>query len=291
MSQQSSSKQDSPSSTSWIAPVVVLVMIAAAAWYLLKPAPPAPVAVAPVTTAPAVVETKAAEPADKLTPPPAGDDKLAEAADDAGVDVGAETEVAAAAALPPLDQSDEVVRTAFFALKWQPGLSSLFLNEEMIRRFVVQVDNIAQGRLIAEQALFKGLSKDFAAKSKGQGYQLDKANYQRYQPYLNLLESVPPEQVAALYKQFYPLLQAAYLELGYPDQQFDDRLQQAIKVLLSAPEISDEPDLTLPSVHYAFADAEIEQLGLAQKQMIRLGQANQQRLKLLLVQYQAVLKR
>lgn len=290
MSQQSSSKQDSSSSTSWIAPVVVLVMIAAAAWYLLKPAPPAPMAVAPVTTAPAVVETKAAEPADKLTPPPAGDDKLAEAADDAGVDVGAETEVAAAA-LPPLDQSDEVVRTAFFALKWQPGLSSLFLNEEMIRRFVVQVDNIAQGRLIAEQALFKGLSKDFAAKSKGQGYQLDKANYQRYQPYLNLLESVPPEQVAALYKQFYPLLQAAYLELGYPDQQFDDRLQHAIKVLLSAPEISDEPDLTLPSVHYAFADAEIEQLGLAQKQMIRLGQANQQRLKLLLVQYQAVLKR
>ena len=81
-----------------------------------------------------------------------------------------------------------------------------------------------------------------------------------------------------MYKQFYPLLQAAYLELGYPDQQFDDRLQQAIKVLLNAPEISDEPDLTLPSVHYAFADAELEQLGMAQKQMLRLGQANQQRL-------------
>ena len=285
------SKQASPSSNGWIAPVSVLVIIAAAAWYLLKPAPPAPVPVAPATTAPVAVETKTAEPADKLIPAPSGDDKLAEAADDAGVDVGAETEVAAAEALPPLDQSDEVVRAAFFGLNWKPGLSSLFLNEEMIRRFVVQVDNIAQGRLIAEQSLFKGLSKDFAAKAKGQGYQLDKANYQRYQPYLDLLESVPPQQVAALYKQFYPLLQAAYLELGYPEQQFDDRLQQAIKVLLNAPEITDEPDLMLPSVHYAFADAEIEQLGLAQKQMVRLGQANQQRLKVLLVQYQAVLKR
>jgi tetratricopeptide (TPR) repeat protein len=291
MSKQAPSTQASPGSTGWIAPVVVLVGIAAAAWYLLKPAPPAPVVVAPVTTAPAPVENKPAEPADKLTPAPTGDDKLAEAADDAGVDVGAETEVAAATPLPSLDQSDEVVRAAFFGLKWQPGLSSLFLNEEMIRRFVVQVDNIAQGRLIAEQALFKGLSKDFAAKTKGQGYQLDKSNYLRYQPYLDLLESVPPQQVAALYKQFYPLLQAAYQELGYPEQQFDDRLQQAIKVLLSAPEISDEPDLTLSSVHYSFADAELEQLGLAQKQMIRLGQANQQRLKLLLVQYQAVLKR
>lgn len=275
----------------WIAPVVVLIIIAAAAWYLLKPAPPAPVAVVPVSAAPAPVENKMTEPADKLTSQPAGADKLADAADDAGVDVGAETEVAAAVQLPALDQSDEIVRSAFFGLKWKPGLSSLFLSEEMIRRFVVQVDNIAQGRLIAEQALFKGLSKDFAAKSKGQGYQLDKSNYLRYQPYLDLLESVPPEQVAALYKQFYPLLQAAYLELGYPDQQFDERVQQAIKVLLSSSEISDEPDLTLPSVHYAFADSETEQLGLAQKQMVRLGQANQQRLKLLLVQYQAVLKR
>lgn len=285
------SKQASSSPSGWIAPLIVLVIIAAAAWYLLKPTPPASTPIEPGPTAPVAVETKTVEPADKLIPPPTGDDKLAEAADDAGVDVGAETEVAAAAPLPPLDQSDDMVRTAFFGLNWKPGLSALFLNEEMIRRFVVQVDNIAQGRLIAEQSLFKGLSKDFAAKPKGQGYQLDKANYQRYQPYLDLLESVPPQQVAALYKQFYPLLQAAFLELGYPDQQFDDRLQQAIKVLLSAPEITDEPDLTLSSVHYSFADAETEQLGLAQKQMVRLGLANQQRLKLLLVQYQAVLKR
>lgn len=285
------SKQASPSSGGWIAPVIVLVIIAAAAWYLLKPTPSAPVPVAPAVSTPEPVPSPVAEPADKLVPAPTGDDQLAEAADDAGVDIGTETEVVAAQTLPALDQSDDMVRTAFFALKWKPGLSSLFLSEEMIRRFVVQVDNIAQGRLIAEQALFKGLSQDFVAKTKGQSYQLDKANYQRYVAYLDLLESVPPQQVAALYKQFYPLLQAAYLELGYPDQQFEDRLQQAIQVLLNAPEITDEPMLTLPSVHYAFADPELEQLGLAHKQMVRLGQANQQRLKLLLVQYQAALKR
>lgn len=285
------SNQAQPRSTAWIAPVVVLVCIAGAAWYLLKPVPQ-PAVTAPVSPPPvATPVVKAPEPVDKLTTVPTGEDQLAAQADDAGSDVGAETEVAPQPQLPPLDQSDEVVRTAFFGLKWQPGLAALFLNEEMIRRFVVQVDNIAQGRLIAEQALFKGLTKDFVAKAKGQGYQLDKANYARYQPYLVLLESVPPEQVGALYKKFYPLLQAAYLELGYPDQQFDDRVQQAISVLLSAPEVSDEPALTLPSVHYAFAEPEIEQLGLAHKQMVRLGQANQQRLKHLLVQYQAVLKR
>jgi hypothetical protein len=89
----------------------------------------------------------------------------------------------------------------------------------------------------------------------------------------------------------YPLLQAAYQELGYGDAQFDGRLQQAISLLLAAPEVADEPVLTLPSVHYAFADAELEKLGQAQKQLVRLGQDNAKRLKQLLVTYQPLLKR
>ncbi len=93
----------------------------------------------------------------------------------------------------------------------------------------------------------------------------------------------------ALFNKLYPLLQAAYLEPGYPDKQFRDRLQQAIAVLVAAPEIADGPLLVLDSVQYDFADSEVEQLPLAHKQMIRLGQKNQQRLKLLLSAYQPLL--
>lgn len=276
-----------------VLPLVVLLILAVAAWYLLKPAPqPLPVAVSEQT--PAAVPVPApvtAEPKDVLTQSPPAQDQLADQAADEGTDVGAETAVAEQPGLPALDQSDALVRSELLALKWKPGLSALFITEEMVRRFVVQVDNIAQGRLIGEQALFKSLNNDFVARPEGDAYRLDKKNYLRYRPYLDLLSSVPPEQVAALYQKFYPLLQAAYQELGYGDAQFDDRLQQAIKVLLQAPEVTDEPLLRLPSVHYAFAQPELEQLGLAQKQMVRLGQDNSLRFKQLLVQYQPLLKR
>lgn len=275
-------------------PLVVLAALGAAAWYLLRPAPAALPAVA-VSEQPApapVVSTPAPAPADVLTATPPATDPVAEqAADEGTTDVGAETEVATKPGLPALDQSDELVRSELLALKWQPGLASLFVTEEMVRRFVVQIDNIAQGRLLGDQAFFKGLSQDFVARNEQQGYRLDKKNYQRYLPYLNLLESVPPADVAALYQKLYPLLQAAYQELGYGDAQFDDRLQQAISLLLAAPEVADEPVLTLPSVHYAFADAELEKLGQAQKQLVRLGQDNAKRLKQLLVTYQPLLKR
>lgn len=275
-------------------PLVVLAALAVAAWYLLRPTPAALPAVAvSAQPAPAPVEPAATPaPADVLTATPPVTDPVAEqAADEGTTDVGAETEVATKPGLPALDQSDELVRSELLALKWQPGLASLFVTEEMVRRFVVQVDNIAQGRLLGDQAFFKGLSQDFVARNEQQGYRLDKKNYQRYQPYLELLGSVPPSEVAALYQKLYPLLQAAYQELGYGDAQFDDRLQQAISLLLAAPEVADEPVLTLPSVHYAFADAELEKLGQAQKQLVRLGQANAKRLKQLLVVYQPLLKR
>ncbi len=277
--------------STWIGPVVAVVILAAGAWYFLKPAA-TPVVVAEKTPAAPVVAAPATEPGDVLSAQQEPNDEISAQAADAGADttlLPAEQEVASKEPLPALDASDAVVQQKLLALPWKAGLSSLFVDEEMIRRFVVQVDNIAQGRMVPEQALFKGLSQDFKALKNGQQYQLEIANYQRYQRYLDLLESAPKEEVVALFNQLYPLLQQAYLELGYPEAQFRDRVQQAIRLLLAAPEIADQPRLSLESVQYTFADKEIEQLSMAHKQMVRLGLKNQQRLKLLLATYQPLL--
>ncbi|MBU2280845.1 MAG: DUF3014 domain-containing protein [Gammaproteobacteria bacterium] len=279
------------STSNWIGPVVAVILLAAGAWYLLKPEPAPIVVVEKTPTLPAVTQPEP-EPVDVLSAQQEPEDEISAQAADAGTDttvLPAEQEVVATEPLPTLDESDVYVQQKLLALPWKAGLASLFVNEEMIRRFVVQVDNIAQGRIVPEQALFKGLAQDFKAQKNDQQYQLEIANYQRYQRYLDLLESAPKAEVVALFNRLYPLLQQAYLELGYPDAQFRDRVQQAIRLLLSAPEIADEPRLALESVQYTFADPEIEQLSMAHKQMVRLGLKNQQRLKLLLAAYQPLL--
>lgn len=282
---------DSSSIRSIVLPVIALVAVGVCAWYILgRDEPPAPAVVEPVVTAPVVVAPQ--EPADVLTAnQEPGHDELAAQAADAGTDLAEETTVTPTEPLPALDASDEFVKNKLLALKWKPGLAALFVNEEMIRRFVVQVDNIAQGRIVLEQNLFRGLKTDFKVIAAGENYQLDPKNYSRYEPYLALLESVPASEVGQVYRELYPLLQAAYAELGYGDVQFHDTLQKAFKVLIDAPEVSDSPTLTLNSVYYSFANAETEQLNLAQKQMIRLGQKNELRFKRLLVQYQQQLTR
>lgn len=191
-------------------------------------------------------------------------------------------------AIPALDDSDTEVRQRLLALDWRPGLASLFVTEDMLRSFAVHVDNIAQGQLAAGSALLQPLEQKFTVED-GAKLQLDEASFKRYEPYIQLLESVKPAQLVALFNRYEPLLQQAYAELGYPDQLFKNKLIEAIDELLATPEVNYPLALERPAVVYVFADPAIEQLPAAQKQMIRLGPDNQRKIRALLQQYRALL--
>lgn len=191
--------------------------------------------------------------------------------------------------IPPLDDSDAEVRQRLLALDWRPGLASLFVTDEMLRSFAVQVDNIAQGQLAVEHALLQPLEQKFTVADQ-QKMQLDETSFKRYEPYIQLLESVEPAQLVQLFNRYEPLLQQAYAELGYPDQLFRNKVIAAIDELLATPEVAYPLELERPAVVYTFADPAIEQLPAAQKQMIRLGPDNQQRVRALLQQYRRLLQ-
>lgn len=192
--------------------------------------------------------------------------------------------------LPALDESDTELAEALLALNWKAGLAALFNREEMIRNLVVTVDNIAQGQLVAGHPVLAKPADGYRVQPVAEGRYLTAAdNSSRYEPYLQLLESVPPRQVLALKRRYQPLLDQAFAELGYPDLTFDQRLRQAIAVLLSTPQVPAGAELSRPSVMYTYADPKLEQLPEAQKQVLRLSAEQQQRFKALLTTYQQAL--
>lgn len=194
--------------------------------------------------------------------------------------------------LPKLNDSDIEVAKDLLALNWRAGLAGLFNREEMLRHFVVTVDNLAQGQLVAGQPVLKAPASGYQVEKLSEDrFRASPSNAQRYEPYIQLLESVPEQHMIALKKRYQPLLEEAFSELGYPDITFDQRLEQAIAVLLATPEMSEGAELTQPSVMYIYADADLEALPEAQKQLLRLSTAQQQRLKALLKRYQQALQR
>ena len=87
---------------------------------------------------------------------------------------------------------------------------------------------------------------------------LGAANFARYAPWIELVDSLDADATAALYRRLYPQFQAAYENLGNPDSYFNDRVIEVIDHLLSAPEAPATIALVQPNVLYEFADPALE---------------------------------
>jgi len=181
--------------------------------------------------------------------------------------------------LPPLDESDAAMRDELAGLFTQKSSEEYFELKEIVRRFVVTVDNLPRKKVPMRYRLFKPVLGTFIATGKGEDFLTSPDNSPRYKTYVWLAEAVDTRKLVAVYVRFYPLFQQEYQDLGYPKGYFNDRLVEAIDDLLAAPDIPGRIKLVRPNVLYQFADPELEGLSAGQKIMIRMGSENAARIK------------
>ncbi len=183
--------------------------------------------------------------------------------------------------LPNLDESDHWLQEKLQAMTWRKELLKLIIDEDMIRRFVVFTDNFAQGQLAYEhsplvrpQTNFTALEIDKLTPKGDQIWLWDETVTRRFSLYVDLLRSFDSESLVNWYDELKPLIDQAYAELGYPDDNFTQVLQRAITRVLDM-EIPKQPiELIRPSVMYRYKDAELENLTDADKLLLRIGKEN-----------------
>ncbi|MEH6650450.1 MAG: DUF3014 domain-containing protein [Motiliproteus sp.] len=194
-----------------------------------------------------------------------------------------------AVSLPGLNESDSLFRSALLGLAVDSLLAEWLVDEELIRKLVVTIDNMADGKIPRKHGLLMPMSDKFRVSKKGLEQWLDGYNHSRYNTYVELLTAVDAQQWADLYQNYYPLMQQAYAELGYPRKAFHDRVLLATERLLNSPVLAKPLALEQPSVMYTFADPELQDLSAVDKQMLRLGAINARQLKQVLTVLQAKL--
>ncbi|MGZ5439852.1 MAG: DUF3014 domain-containing protein, partial [Candidatus Aminicenantales bacterium] len=135
----------------------------------------------------------------------------------------------------PLAASDETVRQFAAAMSVNPEFAKWILTKDLIRTFVVSVDNVANGLSPKTHIDFFSPEGGFrVSRSKG-GTLVDPATYTRYAPAVGVIQSIDATAAVRLYRAVEPLLQDAYNELGYPGVDFDDTLVRAMSELLETP--------------------------------------------------------
>ncbi len=201
-----------------------------------------------------------------------------------------ETEKPDLVPLPALDQSDEYFKLEISGI-FGDSIETMLARSRMIERVVATIDNLPRSHVAERIRPVGKLDSQFLADGQdGSGeYSIDAANYQRYDMLVAMLAGADVQAVADLYRRYYPLFQDAYVELGYPDGYFNDRLVEVIDHLLETPEISDPIELVRPHVLYEYSDVELESLSSGQKLLLRMGSEHAGRLKDILRELRALI--
>ncbi len=176
--------------------------------------------------------------------------------------------------VPPLDESDPVVRELVRRLSSHPSVAAWLTTDGLIRNFVVVTANIASGgrperhlRRLAPQAAFltRGVEGDLT---------IDPRSYQRYDGYARAIAAMDARGAARLYATLKPRIDEAYRELGEGSGEFDAVLERAMSELLRVPVVQDPVRLTPKPMTYAYEDPRLEALSPPQKQLLRMGPQN-----------------
>jgi hypothetical protein len=226
----------------WIIGGAVVVALAIGAWFWLKrePAPEAPPAPPPAAAEPAIKNPI-------VTP------------DDIDPNLSATEQVA--------------------TLVGTPRFESHFMPDDFVKKMVATIDSLARSDVAARMNPAKPPAGKFTTAGEGDAIVLGAANYARYAPWIELVDSLDAQATAALYKRLYPQFQAAYENLGNPDAYFNDRVVEVIDHLLSAPEPPATIALVRPNVFYEFADPKLEAQSSGRKLLLRMGPGNAARVK------------
>jgi hypothetical protein len=179
------------------------------------------------------------------------------------------------APLPPLDQSDALVRDLVGALSSNPALAGWLGNSNLIRAFAAAVENTSLGQTPAANLAFLRPRESYRAleRSGANGPELvpDPASYRRYDLVAAVFTSIDPQAAAEVYRRLHGLVQEAYADLGYPDESVDTALANAFETLLQTPLPATAPALEQHLDTYHYADPRLEALQPAQKQLLRMG--------------------
>jgi len=225
---------------------VLVLLLGAGAWWMSRPGP------RPANATPkAVTSTEA--PIDKPAAPPVN--------------------------LPPLDQMDSYLRPLLSALSSRPELARWLATDDLVRQLAMALDQASIGRSPARDFKVLKPSTPFKPGSRGGKRTIDPSSYQRYDGLVTTITSIDASKVAQIYKTIRPRLNEAYQGLGHANGNVDQALQKTLDLLIETPVVKDPVVIVeTGGAAWAYDDDDLESLMPTQKQLLRMGSANVDRL-------------
>ena len=176
--------------------------------------------------------------------------------------------------LPPLDETDPIVRQLVQKLSSHPTVAAWLTTDGLLLNFVVVTTKIANGETpVIELKALRPMPR-FSTRTSGDNLYMDRSSYRRTDRFAEAVSSLDARGTAQLYVTLKPRTTEAYGRMGPSDGNFDAALERAIFELLSVPVVEGDVALEPHGAVYAFADPRLQEMSAAQKQLFRMGPQN-----------------
>lgn len=175
--------------------------------------------------------------------------------------------------LPDLDHSDMLFRDEMTRIS--PGLAGWLNTDQLIKKYVVIANDFSQGLRLEKHLRFLELDQPFAVDQDNESLFIATKSYRRYDRLAAAINALDIQATLTVYKKFRPLLLQVFRGFSYPDEySLEDIFTKAAAVILAAPARDGQIALERHSIHYKFADPQLEALNPIHKQMLRMGPDN-----------------
>jgi len=176
-----------------------------------------------------------------------------------------------------LGESDDIFRKDLGYIS--ESLVEWFQVKDVIRKYIVIINDLSQNQILYKHRKFLKMPQKFVPKEDSQGLYLGNESYARYDLLADAISSLDVQKARDLYLTFRPLFKQVYDEFGYPaEYQVEDVFMKAAASVIDAPIIEGRVSLHRYSVGYKFAEVKLEILNDVEKQMLRMGPENTQKI-------------
>jgi hypothetical protein len=177
--------------------------------------------------------------------------------------------------LPTLNNSDTFVFEGLRAMQNGAPVLRLLAQDQIVRKFVVFVENISRGEFPQTGLPYRALGEEMPVRNIDENFfVMEDSAHARFDEIVQTFVSLDTDAAITLYRTLSPLFQQAYAEIGFRNVSFDETLRLSINNIVRTTNMEGPYQLVKPSVMYLYADASIENLQEVHKQLLRIGPDN-----------------
>jgi len=178
--------------------------------------------------------------------------------------------------LPPLVDSDALLRDLVSKLSQHPLLTRLLATSGLVRGATLGVIQIGDGK--TPSVPLRVLRPDTRLQIRGSMTgPIDPASYARWDAPTAALTSIRPADAAQVYVTVKDLFDEAYREQGFASGNFDEAIVRAITRLAEAPRVTGDPVLLRRAGFYEHEDETLRRIPPVQRQLLLIGPANREK--------------